>query len=113
MKLPLGEMREPVVVRIRVTTVDESGGEVAGYAESDPIFVSIRAVGSRELLAYGTISADVSHVCFGHWHDLKDIRSDARIRMLETDQEFDVVGPAVQSPERDFAKLTLVWRENG
>ncbi len=112
MRTPIGEMREPAVVLTPITTVDSSGGEVQGYGASDPIFVSIRAMTAREAEQFGQIDGQVSHVCFGHWPDLNGIRSDARLRLVETSQEFDIVGPPLNSPERDWTKLTLVYREN-
>lgn len=113
MLIPLGEMREIVVVRLPVTTVDASGGEVQGYSESDPIYVSIRSLNSREFASYGQVNGEISHMCFGHYNDLNAIGSDCRIRNVETDQEFDISGPPVNSPKRDWSKLTLIYRENG
>jgi len=113
MLVPISEMREPVVIRIPVTTIDESGGEVQGYADSDPLFVSVRALSARESQQFGQLNADITHVFFGHWHDLGALDSDARLRMIETEQEFDIVGPPINSPTRDWTKLTLVYRENG
>jgi len=113
MLLPLGEMRESVVLMTPVVSIDESGGEKTTYSNSDPLFVSIRALSAKEAQQFGQINSEISHVCFGHWHDLNSIRSDTRLMVLETLQEFDIVGPPINSPERDWSKLTLVWRENG
>jgi len=113
MQIPIGEMRESVVLLTPVLSRDESGGEVKTYTESPPFYVAIRALNARETLSYGQINADISHVCFGHYFDLVTIGSNALLRVKETGQEFDVIGPAVNSPDRDWSKLTLVWREHG
>lgn len=110
---PIGEMREQVVVLIPVRTIDPSGGEVVGYSSSDPMFVAIRSVSSREAVEFGQMSSEVSHICFGHWHSLNQITAKDRIRIIESDQEFDIAGDAINDPKRAFTRLNLVYRPNG
>ncbi len=112
MLLPVGEMREPVVLLSPTVVRDESGGEEITYTASNPLFVSIRAMTARESQQYGQVNAEISHICFGHYADLSSVTSDTRLRISETGQEFDIIGPPVNSPTRDWTKLTLVWREN-
>lgn len=109
---PIGEMREQVVVLTPVRTVDQSGGEVIGYGASDPIFVAIRSVSTREAVQFGQISSEVSHVCFGHWQSLKEITAEDRLRIVESDQEFDIAGDAINDPKRAWTRLHLVARSN-
>lgn len=113
MFVPLGEMREAVVTLTPTTIFDESGGETVEYVESDPIFVAIRALTAKETQSFGQLNANITHVCFGHWGDLNALAGDTRIRMVESSQEFDIDGLPINSPKRDWSKLTLVYRENG
>lgn len=110
---PIGEMREQVVILTPVRTVDQSGGEVITYTSSDPLFVAIRSVSTREAVQFGQISSEVSHICFGHWQSLKDIKATHRLRIVESDQEFDVAGDAINDPKRAWTRLHLVVRSNG
>ncbi len=113
MRAPLGEMREQVAVLTPIRAVDESGGEVITYAESDPTFVSIRGLTTNESIQFGQVNADISHVCFGHYESLNQLTSKNRIRVLETLQEFDINGGPINDPKRSFTRLNLVLRENG
>lgn len=113
MLLPIGEMREVVVIRTPTVTRDDAGGQETTYIESDPLYVSLRAVGSREAIQFGQVNAEVTHVIFGHWHDLSGLPSDARIRLVEDDTEFDVIGLPINDPKRAFTRLNVLRRENG
>lgn len=113
MQVPIGEMRESVAILTPTLQRDESGGEETVYVEGNPIFVAIRGTTAREIESFGQVNGDISHICFGHWADLGAVSSKSRIRILESGQEFDIAGPPVNSPTRDWTKLTLVWRENG
>ena len=113
MRIPIGEMREPVIVLTRVRTSDESGGEVITYTESDPIFVSIRGMSTNEAVQLGQVNAEITHVCFGHWESLNQLVSTDRIRHLESGQEYDIAGAPINDPKRSWSRLNLVSRENG
>lgn len=112
MQTPIGEMREPVRILTPVTTVDESGGEVQGYGESEMIWISIRPQGTREALASQQVDATISHVAFGHYQDLSSITSKERIRLETTGAEFEVVGGPINDPMYRHTKLQLRSREN-
>lgn len=112
MKTPIGEMREPAAIQTPTRTTDESGGDVISYADGDCIFLAIRAIGSREMMEFAQVNAEVSHVCFGHWCDLYDVSSKQRIKVLETGQTFDIAGPPMNDPKRAWSRLNLIWREN-
>lgn len=113
MLTPLGEMRTPVRIITPTRVNDASGGETVTYVEGDMIFAAVRAVSTSEATQFGQVNAAVSHVLFGHWHDLSQITSKQRVRIVETDEEFDITGGPINSPKRDFTKLQLVLRENG
>ena len=113
MLVPLGQMREPVIILTPVRSTDESGGETLIYTESDPVFVALRSLTTTEGVQFGQVNAAVTHVLFGNWNDLAQLASNQRIRVVETNQEFDIAGAPINSPKRDWTKLTLVWRENG
>lgn len=112
MKTPIGEMRTPVAVLTPTTVQDASGGASTTYIEGDPIFVALRAMTAKEQEQFGQMSAEVSYTCFGHYYDLDPLTSSHRIRDLETDDEFDIVGPPMSSRNRDHSRLNLVRREN-
>ena len=112
MLVPLGEMREPVRILTPIRTVDEAGGEVWGYGESECIFMSIRGLSGSESLQFGQVNAKITNVGFGHYIDLFSISAKERIKMVETGQEFDIAGPPVNDPKKAWTKLTLVYREN-
>lgn len=113
MEVPIGEMRQPAVLLSPVVTIDEAGGETVTYAESDFFYCAIRVVGSKEALAFGQINAEVSHICFGHYHDFKQVTSDMRLRDLDTNIEYDIAGPPMIGQHFDHARLNLLQRENG
>lgn len=113
MLTPIGAMREPVVVLTPVRTADGSGGEVVTYTPSDPIFVSIRATTTNESVQFKQVGADINHVLFGHWPDLNQIKATHRIRIIESSQEFDIDGGAINDPKRAWTRLNLKLRENG
>lgn len=112
MRTPIGEMREMARVLTPTTTKDAAGGEVNTYAEGSPIFVALRPASAREAIQFGQVNAEVSHVLFGHWHDLNALQSTARIRLIESGAEFDVVGPPMNDPQRAWTRLNVVQREN-
>lgn len=112
MQVPIGEMREPVVIMTPVLTIDESGGEYFTYTETGPLFVSIRAISTNEAIQFSQVNAEISHVCFGHWHDLNALSATNRVRMVETLQEFDIAGGPINDPKRAYSRLNLVYREN-
>lgn len=113
MQVPIGEMREPVSILTPVRTTDASGGEVISYTESEPHFVSIRALSTAEAVQFDQINASISHVCFGHYEPLSQLDAKNRIKLLETDQEFDINGGPIKDPKRGWARLNLISRENG
>ena len=114
MLTPLGQMREPIVVLTPTRTSDESGGEEIAYSAGDPIFVSLRSLTTREGVQFGQVNADISHIAFGHWGDLNALTAKNRIRMVEdATTEFDIAGGPINSPKRDWTRLTLIRRENG
>jgi len=112
MLAPIGEMREQAVVLTPVRVADASGGEVITYTVSDPIFISLRSLSTNESVQFGQINSEVSHVSFGHWHDLNNITAKHRVRILETLQEFDINGDPINDPKRAFTRLNLVARSN-
>jgi head-tail adaptor len=112
MLAPIGEMREQAVVLTPVRTVDSSGGEVITYAESDPFFISLRSLTTNESVQFGQINSEVSHVAFGYWHDLNTITAINRIRIVETQQDFDIDGDPINDPKRAYTRLNLVMRSN-
>lgn len=112
MLTPIGEMREPARILTQITTVDASGGEVQGYGQSDVLWISVRAMSTKEGQAFNQVEAEVSHVAFGHYGDLASVTSKDRVRLEETGEEFDIVGAPVKSPVKDWIKLNLLWREN-
>lgn len=113
MLVPLGQMRDPAVILTPVRGADEFGGEVITYVESPCIFVALRSVTSKEAVEFGQLNADTNFICFGHWHDLSQLTAKDRLKVTETGQEFDILGPPVNDPKKGFTKLNLVLRENG
>lgn len=112
MKVPIGEMREPVAVLTPSTTKDESGGEVITYTQGEMLFAAIRPLGSREQVQYGQVNAMISLVMFMHYQDAVSVDDGTRIRNLETAEEYEVVGLPMHAPDRGFTKLTLTRRAN-
>ncbi len=113
METPLGEMREAVAILSPELLIDEAGGQDTVYIENDPIFVSIRPLTSTEQTQFAQVNADISHVIFGHYNELCDVRADARIRWLEFSVDFDIAGQPINDPQRAFTKLTAIRRFNG
>lgn len=113
MLVPLGQMRDPAKIITPTRVNDASGGETVTYVEGDTIFVALRALTTSEAVSFGQVNASITHVLFGHWGDLNAINSKQRIRLVESGAEFDVAGGPINSPKRDWTKLTLVSRENG
>ena len=113
MLTPLDEIKEPVRILTEITTVDASGGEVKGYGLSEVIWISLRAMTANENISFGQVGAQASHVAFGHYGDLVSVTSKDRIRSEITSEEYDIVGAPIHSPDRDWMKLILLWRENG
>lgn len=113
MLVPIGEMREAAVILTPVRTADASGGEVVNYTESDPIFVAVRSLSTKEAVQFGQMDSDINHVCFGHWAALNQLTATNRLRLLETNQEFDISGSPINDPKRSWTRLHLVSRENG
>ncbi len=113
MLLPIGEMREPVAILKPTTTRDASGGSETTYEQGEQLWVALRSPTTREAAQFGQINADVSHILFGHWHDLNSIPSDSRLKHLETDVEFEVVGLPMNDPKRAFTRLNIIEREHG
>lgn len=109
---PIGEMREPVVVLTPTTVIDESGGETTTYVASDTHFAAVRPLTARETAQFNQINGSVTHALFGHYEVFKAVTSDSRIRLVEDNTEFDIVGPPLNSPKRDHTKLMLELREN-
>jgi len=112
MRIPIGEMRESVSVLTRVRTADASGGESITYTEGDPIFVSVRALSTAEAVQFGQVNADITHVCFGHYESLSQLDATNRIKLLETDQEFDINGGPLNDPKRAWTRLNLILRDH-
>ncbi len=112
METPLGEMREAVAILTPKTVIDEAGGQDTEYVEGDPIFVSIRPLTSTEVTQFAQVNADISHVIFGHYAELNAVPADSRIRWLEFGIDFDIGGGPINSPNRDFTKLTAIQRSN-
>lgn len=112
MLTPIGEMRHPAEVLLPTVTKDASGGQTTTYTAQPRIFVSLRPVTARERESFGQINAEVQYVVHGHWQSLNALPSDARLRIIETGQEFDIVGPPVNSAVRDWTRLHCVEREN-
>ena len=83
MQVPIGEMREPVSILTPVRTTDASGGEVISYTESEPHFVSIRALSTAEAVQFDQINASISHVCFGHYEPLSQLDAKMQAHMQE------------------------------
>lgn len=110
MLVPLGQMRDPAVILTPQRSVDSSGGEVIEYVASEPIYIALRALTTTEGVQFGQVNADITHVCFGHWHDLAALSSTQRIRVEETGDEYDIAGAPVNDPKRGWSKLTLVLR---
>lgn len=110
---PIGQMREPAVLLTPVRSVDEAGGEIVTYVEGNPIFVALRALTTTEGVQFGQVNADITHVCFGHWADLNALVSTQRLRIVETQQDFDIAGLPINDPKRAWARLNLVHREHG
>jgi hypothetical protein len=113
MLIPLGQMRDPAVVLSPTRSVDEFGGEIIEYTESDLIFIGLRAVTTAEAVQFDQMNATTNFICFGHWHDLGLLTSQDRIRLAETDEEFDINGAPINDPKKGFTRLNLVLRENG
>lgn len=110
MLVPLGEMREQVVILSPVRTADESGGEVITYTESQPLFASLRSLSTTEAVQFGQVNADISHVLFGHWPDLNQCTAKDRIKLVESGVEFDINGGPLNDPKRSYTRLNLVSR---
>jgi len=113
MKLPIGEMREVVAILTPTTITDEAGGQETTYSQSQPLFVALRPASARESKEFDQINASVSHIVFGHWHDLNALFSSARLKHLETSHEFDIVGPPLNDGKKQFTRLNVLRRENG
>lgn len=114
MLTPLGQMRDPVVILTPARSTDTSGGEEITYTAGNPIFIALRATTTTEALQFGQISADVTHIAFGHWGDLQALTAKHRVRLYEdADVEFDIAGDPINSPKRAWARLNLVLRANG
>lgn len=113
METPLGEMREAVAILTPQTVIDEAGGQDTEYETSDPIFVSIRPLTSTEQTQFAQVNADISHVIFGHYSELNAVSADARLRWLEFGIDFDIAGSPINSPNRDWTKITAIRRFNG
>lgn len=112
MQVPIGEMREPVVVLTPTTVIDEAGGETTTYVPGPTVFAAIRPLTAREVTQFGQINASVTHALFGHYQVFKSVKADYRIRVIEDSTEFDIIGPPLNSPKRDHTKLMLELREN-
>lgn len=113
MIIPLGQMRDPVVILTPVRGTDESGGEDITYTAGDPIFLALRSITTREGIQFGQMNSDVSHIAFGHWFDLNTLTSEHRVRSLEDETvEYDIDGGPVNDASRGFTRLKLVRREN-
>ena len=114
MLVPVGQMRDAVLILTPVVGIDNSGGEVITYTVGDPIFVALRAVTTREGVQFGQMNADVTNIVFGHWGDLNALTANNRIRLYEDETiEFDMAGSPINSPKRDWTRLHLIRRENG
>jgi head-tail adaptor len=113
MQVPIGEMREPVSILSPTRTADASGGEIITYDESDQLFVSVRALSTTEAVQFGQVNSDISHVCFGHYESLSQLKSTDRIKLLETGDEFDINGSPINDPKRAWTRLNLMLRDNG
>lgn len=112
MKPPVGDMRVPAEVLLPTVVTDSSGGQTTTYVAQARIFVSLRPVTARERESFGMIESEVDYVIHGHWHALKDTPSDARLRVIETGQTFDIVGMPVNSAAHDWTRLHCLEREN-
>lgn len=112
MLVPFCLMNEPARILVPIVTVDESGGQVNGYGESEIVWLMVRGMTTKEHEPFNQTEGEVSHVCFGHYGDLVGVTSKDRIQLEETGQQFDIVGPPVHSMLKDWTKLTLLWREN-
>lgn len=113
MLTPIGEMREVVAILTPIAGTDSAGGQSTTWVAGDPLFVALRSPTSREAVQFGQTNADISHVIFGHWHDLNALVSDTRLRNLETDIEYEVVGLPQNDPKRAWSRLNVIHRENG
>lgn len=113
MLTPIGEMRDVIAVLTPTTTIDASGGEVTTYAQGDPLYVALRATTTREAVQFGQVNADVSHVIFGHWHDLNGLSANAKLIHWETGEQYELVGMPINDPKRAFTRLNVTRRENG
>lgn len=112
MLTPIGEMRDPAHILTPTTTVDAAGGETTAYATGAVVFIAVRATTAREASSFGQINAEVTHIAHGHWQDFNAVTSKQRIRLMEGGVEFDIVGPPINSPMRDWTRLNLLRREN-
>lgn len=113
METPLGEMRESVAILTPNLLIDDAGGQDTVYDESDPIFVSIRPLTSTEATQFAQVNANISHVIFGHYGELNAVSPDSRLRWLEFGIDFEIAGAPINSPNRDWTKLTAIRRFNG
>lgn len=114
MLVPVGQMRDAVLILTPVVGVDTSGGEIVTYTVGDPIFIALRSLTTREGVQFGQMNADVTHIAFGHWGDLNTLTSTNRIRSYEDESiEYDMSGPPINSAKRDWTRLHLIRRENG
>ena len=111
MLAPIGEMREPAVILTPVRAYDASGGETVTYTESDPIFISLRPLSSTEAVQFNQVNSAITNVCFGHWQALSQLTATHRIKLLETDQEFDINGGPINDPKRSWTRLNLIARD--
>ncbi len=112
MRIPLGELREPVIIRSPTVVTDEAGGESVTYTESPQTWAAIRPASAKEGREQQQMNASSTHILFGHWQDFSRVTSEDRIRNLDTGEEFDIVGPPLNNPARDHTKLNLLLREN-
>lgn len=113
MLTPIGQMREIVAVLSPTTTVDESGGEVTTYKQSPSANAAVRSVSTKEAVQFGQINAEVTHVLFGHWYDFHATPPEAKIRDLETDEEYEIIGGPINDSKKGWTRLNLVRRFNG
>lgn len=112
MDTPIGEMRDPMAILTPTDVADQSGGQETVYAESASVFCSIRPLTTREATVFAQVNAEISHVMFGHYEELKDVAANDRIRWLEMGIDFDVAGLPMNSPSRNFTRLSLIQREH-
>jgi len=112
MNTPIGEMRDLVLIQTPSRTVDDSGGEIVVYADSDPIFMAVRPLGTTEAVQMGQVNADITLVAYGHWHDLSSLSAKHRIKLVESNATFDIAGQPLNDPKRAWTRLHLVAREH-